>query len=129
VNPSTDPPAASEAAKSETGQHGCFRTPNAPGGYLPPSEAIPAPEVAEKQPLSIRSEAVQDPAPAEPGDRVFIQTPGVRIVARDGGYVYESRGRSSWQREVGCDTLDEAVETAARQQVERRFRSGRRAAV
>ena len=55
-------------------------------------------------------------------DSVVIQTPAVRIVARDGLFVFETRRRRAWQREVGCDSLDEAVETAARHQVEQRFR-------
>jgi hypothetical protein len=59
-----------------------------------------------------------------PDGQVMIETREVRIVARDGGYVLETRRAGNWHREVGCDTLDEAVETAARQQVERRFRSG-----
>jgi hypothetical protein len=57
-------------------------------------------------------------------DQVMIHTHDVRIVASNGGYILETRRAGDWHREVGCDTLDEAVETAARQQVERRFRSG-----
>ena len=55
-------------------------------------------------------------------DEVVIQRRSARIVARDGLFVFESRRGRGWQREVGCDTLDEAVETAARHQVEQRFR-------
>jgi hypothetical protein len=72
--------------------------------------------------LGVRAIATQNLAAGDA--QVLTSVSSVRVSTHGRAFLVESRHGKSWQREHVAATFDEAVEHAARQAIEARFRSG-----